>query len=186
MRSSSDYHCQLGLNWRLRKSGEWKVEVGEMEISNYQFQFCWFSFADADIFYATAIVLPFRLYLVVVSLSPGRWPAVMNVFAFQAMMSSWIENFFWLEKPNFHNRRIYSAAWISSYNPAWKAELIFQSNFLIWWDDKSLHRRPIFVFPYCQNGDLANLEIEIFQSCLYRHMRIMFEWLFGFQINIIP
>jgi hypothetical protein len=46
----------------------------------------------------------------VASLSAGRRPAVMKVFAFQATMSSCIENFFGLEKPNFHNRRIYSAA----------------------------------------------------------------------------
>ncbi len=57
------------------------------------------------------------------SSSAGRWLAVMKVIAFQAKVSRWIENFdcdgyfcirgcFWLEKPNFHNRRIYSAAWI--------------------------------------------------------------------------
>jgi hypothetical protein len=45
----------------------------------------------------------------------------MKVIAFQAKVSRGIENFdrdgyfcirgyFWLEKPNFHNRRIYSAA----------------------------------------------------------------------------
>ena len=78
----------------------------------------------------------FHAVMVGTSSSAGRWPAVMNVFAFQAKVSRWIEGFhcdeyfcirgyFWLEKPNFHNRRIYSAVWIGNYHPAWKAEHLF-------------------------------------------------------------
>jgi len=63
-------------------------------------------------------ILPFRQGLQGASLSAGR-----ILIAFQAKVSRWIENFdrdgyfcirecFWLEKPDFHNRRIHSAAWI--------------------------------------------------------------------------
>ena len=70
--------------------------------------------ASVDIhLYNATIVLPFRQRMFVASLSAGRRPAVMNVFAFQAKVSRWIENFdcdgyfcirecFCLEKPNFH------------------------------------------------------------------------------------
>jgi len=50
---------------------------------------------------AAAIVLPFRQRMFVASLSAGRRPAVMNVFAFQATMSSCIENFLGLKSRIF-------------------------------------------------------------------------------------
>jgi len=50
-------------------------------------------FAGVDIHLYNAVrVLPFRQRMFVASLSAGRRPAVMNVFAFQATMSSCIEN----------------------------------------------------------------------------------------------
>jgi len=55
-------------------------------------------FAGVDIhLYNAARVLPFRQRMFVAALSAGRRPAVMNVFAFQATMSSCIENFLGLK-----------------------------------------------------------------------------------------
>jgi len=50
---------------------------------------------------AATIVLPFRQRMFVAALSAGRRPAVMNVFAFQATMSSCIENFLGLKSRIF-------------------------------------------------------------------------------------
>jgi len=51
--------------WRLEANGNFKLPITN-------FNSVGFLFADADIFYATAIVLPFRQYPVVVSLPAGR------------------------------------------------------------------------------------------------------------------
>jgi hypothetical protein len=58
----------------------------EIRISNYEFSFVLFSSVQIFIC-ATAVVLPFRQYPVVVSSSAGRRPAVMKVIAFQAKVS---------------------------------------------------------------------------------------------------
>jgi hypothetical protein len=109
-------------NWELTRNRE--MGSREIRILNYEFSFCLFAFRRHG--YSFVKLQWFCLSgreIAGTSLSAGRWPAVMKVIAFQAKVSQWIENFdcdgyfcirgcFWLEKPNFHNRRIYSAAWI--------------------------------------------------------------------------
>jgi len=88
-----------------------------MGILNYEFSFCLFAFRRHG--YSSVQLQWFCL-----SGSNGRdvfvrrsWPVVMKVIAFQAKVSRWIEGsdcdeyfcirgYFWLEKPNFHNRSI--------------------------------------------------------------------------------
>jgi hypothetical protein len=109
-------------NWELTRNRE--MGSREIRILNYEFSFCLFAFRRHGYSFV-------QLQWFCLSGSNGRdvfvrrsWPAVMKVIAFQAKVCRWIENFdcdgyfsvfkdvFWLEKPNFHNRRIYSAAWI--------------------------------------------------------------------------
>jgi hypothetical protein len=80
--------------------------VGSEEVGNENFKLRIFVlfvlFAGVDIhLYNATIVLPFRQRMFVASLSAGRRPAVMNVFAFQATMSSCIENFLGLKSRIF-------------------------------------------------------------------------------------
>jgi hypothetical protein len=90
-----------------------------LKITNFRFV-CSF-FAGEGIPQCSDNRSAFQAGMVVMPLSAGRIPAVMKVIAFQAKVSRGIENFdrdgyfcirgyFWLEKPNFHNRRINSAA----------------------------------------------------------------------------
>ncbi len=72
--------------------------MGSEEVGNENFKLRIFVlfvlFAGVDIhLYNATIVLPFRQRMFVASLSAGRRPAVMKVIAFQATMSSCIENF---------------------------------------------------------------------------------------------
>ncbi len=59
----------------------------EIRISNYEFSFCLFFFAGADIYQSSDNSSAFQAAIAVMSLSAGRRPAVMNVIAFQAKVS---------------------------------------------------------------------------------------------------
>jgi hypothetical protein len=64
-------------------------EVGKLEmgIENYEFSFCLFFFAGADIHLCNCSGSAFQAGMVVMSSSAGRRPEVMKVIAFQAKVS---------------------------------------------------------------------------------------------------
>ena len=103
-------YCRNKKQCKLRTCGNGNYEL---QVPNNEFPFCLVVFAGADIYQCSDNRSAFQAAIAVMSLSAGRWPAVMKVIAFQATVSRWIENFdcngyfcirgcFWLEKPNFH------------------------------------------------------------------------------------
>ena len=93
-------------------------------------------FAGMDIHLCNCSGSAFQAAMVETSSSAGRDLRLWRLLPFRqwwagelktstAMNISVFQDVFRLEKPNFHNRRIYSAAWIGSSHPAWKAEHLF-------------------------------------------------------------
>jgi hypothetical protein len=104
-------------NWEFKK----EVKKLEMRILNYEFSFCLFFFAGVDIHLSNCSSSAFQAVMVGTSLSAGRDLRLWRLLPFRqrlagelkastAMDIFCIREYFWLEKPNFHNRGIYSAA----------------------------------------------------------------------------
>jgi len=108
-------------NWELTRNRE--MGSREIRILNYEFSFCLFFFCRCEysfvqrqefclsgsiwLLYLRPQVIDLRLW----RLLPFRQKHANELKASTAM-GFCIRRYFWLEKPDFHNRRIHSAAWI--------------------------------------------------------------------------
>jgi hypothetical protein len=100
------------------------VEKSEVEILNYEFSFCLFFFAGVDIRLFNCSSSAFQAAYVCCIFVRRSATCGYEGYCLSGKGSLIVEgrrpivfqNVFWLEKPNFHNRRIYSAARIAVRN----------------------------------------------------------------------